>query len=199
MQTYEQTFAGAVTWKMAITGSYFTLLACALAVNVRFYRGGKKLDLGTCNAFLPGLEVGPLERGPGGTAAFDFVEIDVGGADTVKIGIGDGSARYNRSQGSVAITNINGAFADTQKSVTNANQVLLAANANRRYAFIQNNSGAGQVLRVSLDGTAATATKGKRLASGQYFELQGFVATTAINGFMETADATANNVDLTEG
>jgi len=198
MKTYQQTFAGANTWKMSVPGSYFTILACSIAVNVRFYKNMKKLDLGECNSFLAGLEVGPLAKGPGGSAAFDYIEIDVGGADTVKIGIGDGSARYNRSQGSVAITNVNGAFTDTQQSVTNANQVLLAANANRRYALIQNNDPA-QVLRVTLDGTAATATKGKRIQPGQSLELQGYVATTAINGMMEAATATANNVDITEG
>lgn len=198
MQTYEQNFAGATTWKMHIPGSYFTLLSCNIAVNVRFYKGGQQLALGACNAFLPGLEVGPFVKGRDGSAAFDRIEIDVGGADTVKIGIGDGSARYNRSQGSVAVTNVNGPITDSQKSVTNADQVLLAANANRRYLMIQNNSAAG-VLRLALDGTAATATKGKRIQPGQNYEMQGYVSTSEIHGFMETADATANNVDISEG
>lgn len=99
---------------------------------------------------------------------------------------------------SITLLGQNGSFVDSQFSVTNGNQVIVAANVARRYLLIQNNDGA-QTLRVSLDGTAATATKGKRLAPGQSIELQGYVATTAINAMMEAATATANNVDVSVG
>jgi len=197
MQTFQQDFAGASIWRLHVPGNYLTILQCNLAVNVRLYKNGLLLPDGESRGFLAGLEVGPLAKGLDGSAAFDYIEIDVAGADTVKIGVGDGSARYNRSQGSVTVTNTAGAFVDSQKSVTNADQVLLAANANRRYLMIQNNS--VQVLRVTMDGSVATETKGKRIQSGQFLELQGYVATTAMRGFMELADATANNVDITEG
>lgn len=197
MRTFTQTFAAASTWKLHVPGNYFTILACALAVNVRFYNHGKQLDLGECNALLAGLEVLP-QKGINGEPAFTSVEIDIGGADTVQIGIGDGSARYNRSQGNVTVTNVNGAFTDSQLSLTNVAQTAVAANAARRYVLVQNNDAAA-VMRVSLDGTPATATKGKRVQPGQLLELQGFVATTAISVIMETATAAANNVDVTVG
>lgn len=197
MRTYTQTFAGAQTWILNVSGSYYTTLVCALAVTVRFYKQGKQLDLGECNGLLAGLEVLPPPP-VDGSGAFDRVEIDVGGADTVQVGIGNGSARYNRSQGNVAVTNTGGAFAHAQASVTNADTSLLAANAARRYCLIQNNSAAG-VLRVRFDGAAATAAFGVRVQPGQFVEVPNYAVTNAVRGFMETADATANNVEIVQG
>jgi hypothetical protein len=103
MQTYQQTFAGATTWQLNVPGSYFVTLQCTNTVNVRFYKGGKKLDLGDISGLLAGLEVGPIPTTDGLPFAFDRVEIDVTGADTIKVGIGNGMARYSRFNGTVDI------------------------------------------------------------------------------------------------
>lgn len=197
MQTFTQTFAGATTWKLNVGGRYFTTLGCSLPINVRLYKNGQKLALGDMTQLLAGLEVSPQGVAPG-EYAFDAVEVDIAGADTVQIGIGNGDARYNRAQGNVAITNVNGAFAHAQVSVTNVDQVIVAASATRRHVEIQNNS--AQVLRLVFDGTAASATKGQRVQpGGVWFGQPGFAPTTAIHAFMEVADATANNVEVITG
>lgn len=199
MSNQIQTFASAQTWVIHQSGSYFTTLATGLGINVRFYKGGAQLSQSQITGLLAGLEVDfTKQAGNDGEAAFTRVEVDVLGADTVSILISDGSVRYNRAQGSVAVTNMDGVYTDSQKSVTNADQVLLAANTARRVAVIQNNSAAG-VLRIVLDGTAASATKGKRIQPGQIYELPGYATTSAIHGFMETADAAPNNIDISEG
>jgi hypothetical protein len=100
MQTYQQTVAGAQTIQLNVTGRYFTILLTSLGLNVRFFKNSKKKDLGDIKNLLSGLEVW-FEVGD----EFDRVEIDTFGADTIQIGIGNGQARYNRSQGNVAVTN----------------------------------------------------------------------------------------------
>lgn len=99
MQTITQTVGGAQTLQFNINGKYFTILATTLGLNVRFYRGGKKLDLGDIKALLAGLEVSFDAND-----AFDRVEIDTLGADTFVIGLSNGQSRYNRSQGNVTVT-----------------------------------------------------------------------------------------------
>ena len=178
MQTYSQTFAGSTTWTLNVPGKYFTTLACTNPINVRFYKGGKQLDLGQISQLLAGLEV-TLGNIDDTDAAFDRVEIDVSGADTVQVGIGNGQARYNRSQGSVAVTNVNGTMTHVAQTVTSASAQLLAAKANRRYLMIQNNDATG-VVYVRLDGTAATITTGIKILPGGSYELQGFVPTGAV-------------------
>lgn len=103
MQSYTQTFLGAQTWKINVTGSYFTIISCTNPVNVRFYLGGAKLDLGDVQGILAGLEVLPKKLNLLGYA-FDRVEIDATGADTITVGIGNGDARYNRGNASVTLT-----------------------------------------------------------------------------------------------
>jgi hypothetical protein len=178
MQTYTQTFAGTQTWTMNVPGKYFTTLLCTNPINVRFYKGGKQLDLGQVSGLLAGLEV-TLGNLSDTEAAFDRIEVDVTGADTVQIGIGNGQARYNRSQGSVAITNVNGAFANTQDTVTSASTTIVAANPLRRYLLIQNNDASGDIF-VRLDGVAATLTTGVKIPAGGSYELQGYVPTGAV-------------------
>lgn len=110
-----------------------------------------------------------------------------------------GSAKVGGSvtvSGSVTLAN--GALTQGRASVTNANQAIIAANANRRYLLIQNNDPAA-VLRITVDGNAATASAGFRVEAGSSFELPTFAATSAINAIMETATATANNVEFVQG
>jgi hypothetical protein len=116
---------------------------------------------------------------------------------TVQIAVGDGDDEYNYVTGSVQIIGQQGAFAETQSSVTNADQTIKAANAARKYLLVQNNS--AQVLRLTLDGAAATATRGIRIQSGGFYEPVGYIPSGAIRAFMEVADATANNVEVIEG
>ena len=195
MQTYAQTFAGATTWVLNVPGKYFTTLQCSNAINVRFYKGGKQLDLGQITGLLAGLEV-MLGEISDTEAAFTRVEIDVSAADTVTIGIGNGQARYNRSQGSVAVTNVSGAFVNAQKTVTNASATLQAANTARRYLLIQNNDATGDIY-VRLDGTAATIGTGVKVAAGASYELQGYVPTGAITAIGSIASNA--NIVVVEG
>ena len=124
-------------------------------------------------------------------------------ADTIKLTIANGKkAGSAKVGGSVAlagsVTLANGAMAQNRASVTNANQQILTANANRRYLLIQNNDAAA-ILRVTVNGTAATISQGFRIAAGETFELPVFAANGAINCIMETATAAAGNVEFVEG
>ena len=195
MQTYSQTFAGSTTWTLNVPGKYFTTLACSNPINVRFYKGGKQLDLGQISQLLAGLEV-TLGNISDSESAFDRIEVDVTGADTVTIGIGNGQARYNRSQGSVAVTNVNGVFVNAQATVTNASAQIKASNINRRYLLIQNNDTSGDIY-VRLDGSAATIATGVKVMAGGSYELQGFVPTGAITAIGSIASNI--NVVVVEG
>lgn len=190
MQTFNQTVASAQTLQFNVSGKYFTILLTTLGLNVRFYVGGKKKDLGDIKGLLAGLEVS-FSSDDG----FDRVEVDTLGADTITIGIGNGQARYNRSQGNVSITNTAGAFTQSRVSLTNVNQQIIAANSLRRYLMVQNND-AGATLRLTLDGSAATALIGFRVPAGGALDLSGFNPTGAINAMMETATAAAANVEI---
>lgn len=178
MQTYIQTFTGSQTWTLHVPGKYFTTLQCANPVNVRFYLGGKQLDLGQISQLLAGLEV-TLGEIDDPRAAFDRIEVDVTGPDTVAVGIGNGQARYNRSAGSVAITNTAGGFTQAAATVTNASAQLVAAKANRRYLLIQNKSATGTVY-LNLSGAAATVANGVRIGPGDALEVSTYSPTAAV-------------------
>lgn len=181
MQTYTQTFAAASTWVLNVTGKYFVTLGCTVNLNIRFYKGGKKLDLGDITGLQTGLEVGPL-AGLTDEPAFDRVEIDVTASDTVQVGIGNGQARYNRAAGSVIVSQakapISGAFANVAKTVTNASASMLAANANRQYLLIQNNDTLGNIC-VTF-GSAATLANGVKIVPGGSYELNGVIPSAQI-------------------
>lgn len=181
MQTYSQTFTSATTWELNVSGKYFATLECTLPVNVRFYKGGKLLELGEIKGLLGGLEV-TLGDIADREAAFDRVQIDVQTGDTVKVGIGNGQARYNRGQASVNVITgrapQSGAFVNTQRTVTNASAQLLAANANRQYLLIQNKDAQGDIY-VTF-GAAATAGNGIRIEAGGNFTMEGTQSTQAV-------------------
>lgn len=81
--------------------------------------------------------------------------------------------------GSVTITGQQGAFAQAQKTVTNASAQLLAANAARRYLLIQNNDATG-VVYVYIGAAAATAANGIKIAPGGSYEVQGYAPNSEI-------------------
>jgi len=120
-------------------------------------------------------------------AASGFVVANKNGANTIAgtLKIGEGKFSGKNIAGSVTVSNFpaevvpNGAFTNTQKTVTNASGVLVAANAARRYLMIQNNDAAG-IIYVTLDGTAATTAKGVKISAGGSYELQGFVPSGEI-------------------
>jgi hypothetical protein len=110
MQTYPVVFTGAAQRVgVNVPGRYLVLLRLDTnPVNIELFWHGRKLNLGTLTNWttgpLAGLEIGPLPALDDSGAAFDRVVLESTGADTCVLGIGDGSVRYNRSQGSVALT-----------------------------------------------------------------------------------------------
>lgn len=196
MQTYQQTFAAATTWQLNVPGSYFVTLDCTQTVNVRLYKGGKKLDLGDINGLLAGLEIGPLTN-IGDPAAFDRVEIDVQAGDTVKVGIGNGAARYNRGASSVTIAGgMNGNFGHFAANVTSAGITLRPAKANRRYLLIQNKDSVGNIW-IDTGWTTATTTNGLKIPPGGSYEINGFCPSGPIGAISDIASN--NNVIVVEG
>lgn len=99
---------------------------------------------------------------------------------------------------SVSINNQQGAFTQGRVSLTNVAQTLLAANAVRRAATIQNND-AAQVMRYTLDGSNPSATAGFRLQPGESYDVPAYACTGAIKAIMEAATAAVNNVEFGEG
>lgn len=170
------------------SGKYFHILTAADPVSVELKRSDAVI------ATADNVGRGYKNKPAGG---FNGFSIKSATAQSIQIAVGDGDDEYNQVTGSVDIIGQQGAFSEVQKSVTNVNQVVAAANALRKYFLIQNNS--AQVLRVTVDGVAATATRGIRIQPGGYYEPIGRVPSGAINAIMELADATANNVEVIEG
>lgn len=189
MQTYSQTFATATTWELNTPGKYFATLECTKPVNVRFYQGGKLLDLGEIRGLMSGLEV-TLGEINNQAPAFDRVQIDVQAGDTVKIGIGNGQARYNRGAATVTVSQNSQTqsanFDNQAKTVTNASAVLLAANPVRQYLLVQNNDPSGVVYLAF--GKTATLAAGLRVIAGGSFELVGTVTTQAVHAIGSAAN-----------
>jgi len=120
----------------------------------------------------------------------------VADASFVLIVAKDGAVNSAKLSGNVTINN-NGAATQNRVSLTNVNQQILAANAGRKYLMIQNND-AGAVMRVKIDGNAATAAQGFRIPAGSTYVFENFNVTGAINCMMETATGAAGNVEFAE-
>ncbi len=196
MQTYQQTFSGATTWVLNISGKYFVSLSIPTACNYRFYKQGKKLDLGDISSLGVGLEVGPLGD-YNAEDAFDRVEVDITAAGTYKIGIGSGAVRYNNSVAAVTITDnkvaqVSGA--QSQKTVGTASAQLLAANAARQSLIIQNRSTTDSIYIAF--GIAATVAGGIQIGPGGSFTPDGAVDVQVINAIGGIAGM---NVVVVEG
>lgn len=187
MRPYVQKIAAGAREDYPVKGDYIRLKTASVPVTFEGRDSGFKVTL----------EQGDSVR----LKEFQAVIVSHGDAaeQTVTFYVGNGeSLDSSQVGGSVQISNVNGSFTQPQASVTNAVSTLLAANAARRYLLIQNND-ASAVLRVTVDGSAPSATKGFRIAAGDSLEIHSYSPTGAIKGFMETATGTANNVEIAEG
>lgn len=170
-------------------GDYFHLLETTAGIDVEFLRNQGVFSTAR------DMEFGFFSRPTGG---FEGLVMTSATTQAVKIVVGEGDGGYNRTTGSVQIIGNQGAFTQVAKSVTNVAQVAAASNLARQSLEVQNNS-ATAVMRLRVDGAAASATSGMRLQPGQSYVPQGYVPTGEISVCMETADATANNVEVIEG
>jgi hypothetical protein len=173
---------------LQLNGKSFELLATNQAIDVEFYQRGAVFDTARS------MEAGFYDKPEGGFDSLGFVSATT---QTIKIAYGLGTGGYNRTQGSVEIIGNQGAAVQPQLTLTNANQVIAAANAVRRSIAVQNND-ATAVMRLTIDGTPATATRGFRILPGSLWEPHGVQPTGAINAMMETATAATFNCEVSE-
>jgi hypothetical protein len=182
---YTNTIAAGESWPLIVAGDFFKLLQVTAAVNVR----GDTVDLEGITAGQ-GMEHTPFTRlmitNPGGASCF------------VKIVIGDENFLDASLGGSVSIgTNVmpSGSHVPTAPAVTGASSQALAANANRRYLFMQNQHGSGNVW-VRADGGVATQTAAAvKIGPGGFWE-PAQVPTGQINII---GDVAHNLLHVTEG
>lgn len=154
-------------------GDFMRVLDANVAdLTIIFYRNGAELVKAS------NLGAGYAERF---AVPFDKVRVtsDAGGPIAFVTRLGN-DVRYDAPPtGNVEITNTAGAFAQSQKTITNASAQVLAAKATRRYLLIQNNAPSGDVF-VTLDGSAATVAHGIKIGAGGALELANFCPTGAI-------------------
>lgn len=180
--------AGVVT-DYAEEGDFFRLMQTAGPVTVYFLAKGREI------ARAEGVSGGYAERF---AEAFDKVRIESATAQQIQFVIRRGNQVFydQPPQGLVIIQNVNGAFSQAQKTVTNASGQLLAANAGRRYLMVQNNDSGGDIY-VTVSGADATTANGLKVPAGGALELAGFVPTGAIKAIGSIANNP--NIIVVEG
>lgn len=173
------TITAGATVEFSEQADFFRLMAASSAVDVFFYERGA--------------EVSRAEGVSGGYAEtfdrrYDRVTIKSAVTQTIQYvsRLGNRVQYDTPPNGNVTVTNVNGAFANSAKTITNADGLLLAANAARRYLLIQNNDLAG-VIYIRLDGGTATAATGARIGPGGSLEIQGYAPSGAIRAIGDIA------------
>lgn len=167
-------------FELAAQGNYVRLKTSGVVVKVECLETNESIELEQGDdAFLTGFKSLRVSH----TDAAD---------QSVVLQIGNNTrASSSKVGGSVAVSNVNGAFLHSNPNVTNAvgGVVVAAANAARRYLLIQNNH-ATDILRVTLDGSAPTATHGIKVKAGGYYEPPGFAPTGAVKALSGIASNT---------
>jgi len=198
MLTINTTIQAGQTVKFTDQGNFLRVMSAVAALTVRTYKTGQVLTESV------GVGAGYAEEF---SDYFNEVEIYSATTQAIQLVIRLGSKVYFDAPptGNVNISgqvhtvqdNVNGVFSQNRATLTNVNQTILAANANRRYLMIQNNDTA-QTMRVSLNGSAATPSTGFRVPPSGSLEVPNFAVTGAINVIMEAASALTNNVEFVE-
>lgn len=190
MSKLDVTMSAGQTVEFYEPGDFFRLLSANQPIKVEFYRNGAEISeaAGVTTGYAEKMRIGE----------FDRVRIYSATAQTVSFVTRMGADVYFDAPptGSVTIANVNGAFTNSQHTVTNVSGQLRAANAARRYLLIQNNDAAGDVY-VEVDGAAATVAAGVKIPPGGSYELAGFVPNGAINAIGSIASNA--NVITVEG
>ena len=171
-------------------GDFFRLLDATGPVDITFYSQGKEVSE------AENIGEGFAEKFRSGT--FDRVRITSATTQALQFVIRLGAdVFYDKPPtGAVTIANVNGAFSQSPKTVTNASAQLFAANAQRRYLLIQNNDTSGDIY-VRLDGAAATIGTGVKIPAMGSYELAGFTPTGDIMAIGSIASNA--NVVVVEG
>lgn len=182
----QTTIQAGATLEFYEAGDFFRLLECNNPIDVRFYTNEAE------QVKAEGISEGYAEKF---TIQFQRIKITSATTQTLQFVVRLGNTvAYDAPPVGAALQ---GAFTQTQKTVTNASGQLIAANNMRRYLMIQNNDASGAVY-ITLDGTAATIAKGIKLeANGGSYEIQGFVPVGAINAIGNIASN--SNVVVVEG
>lgn len=156
-------------------GDFFRIMSASQPLTVRFYAQGAQV------AESKGVAGGYAERFQAG--GFDRIKLLSDTTQTVQFVARLGNQVFYDLP---PFGNINGAFAQNQKTVTNASAQLLAANLFRRYLLIQNKDSVGSVY-LKFGATAATTANGVRIPAGGSYEITGFVPTDAIQAIGDIA------------
>lgn len=170
MKTLNITFLAGQRIQLELIGNYVQLLETSSGVDIDFLRDGGVF------AQALNMEFGFASKPDKKFTALAFTSA---GAQTIKIAVGSGDGSYNRSSGVVSIIGQQGAATQAQATVTNASQLLLAANGLRKALYVENNDAAGDIF-VTIDGTAATAAKGKKIPPGGYWMFDAWNPNAAI-------------------
>lgn len=164
---------------------FFRILTASQPLTVTFYFQGAEV------AKAEGVGGGYAERFQ--TGQFDRFKIKSDTTQTVQFAARLGNQIFYDLP---PFGNVNGAFSQTQKTVTNASAQLLAANLFRRYLIIQNKDATGSVY-LKFGATAATTANGIRIAPGGAYEITGFAPTDQIQAIGDIASNA--NVIVVEG
>lgn len=178
----QTTIQAGATLEFYEAGDFFRLLECNNPIDVRFYTNEAE------QVKAEGISEGYAEKF---TIQFQRIKITSATTQTLQFVVRLGNTvSYDAPPTGAALQ---GAFTQTQKTVTNASGQLLAGNTARRYLMIQNNDASGDIY-VTVDGAAATTGKGIKIgANGGAWELQGFMPVGAINA-IGTVASNANIV-----
>lgn len=172
-------------------GDFFRLMAATASITVEYYFQGKEIAEGAS------VSVGYAEKF--NAQAFDRIAITNGATPqtiTFATRLGNEVHYDTPPNGQVTVTNVNGAFNQSNNAVNTARGLFLAANAQRRYLLIQNKDSTLDIY-VWLNATAATVANGIKIEPGGSIELQGFVPNGDI--YAISPSGTNNNVVVVEG
>ena len=197
MTTRNETFNG--LREFPISGAYFELLQIVNPVDLKFYDANgvvicdeKQVSAGHwVNRAGNNIDGKPLSH-------FVRFEITTSANEAVKFTATDGTSGSRVSPANIISTVIPLGLAHTQakKTVTNASTTLLAANATRRYLFVQNQDPTGDIyIRTDGGGAAVADASAVRLRPGDVWEpaVPPLAALTAIGSIASNA-----NVQVTE-
>jgi hypothetical protein len=177
-------------------GDFFRVMEADNPLTVIFYSAGKEV------ARADGVLEGYAERFRGGQ--FDRVWVSSATTQVLQLvtRLGNDVAYDKAPTGATTVTNTvtvvvePDPVAQAQRTVTNASAQMIAANATRRYLFVQNNDATG-VIYLNVAGAAATVANGIRILPGESFEMANPAPSAAI--FAIGSIASNANVISVEG